>query len=85
MDQDVTKSELAVWHEALGDEAKRLSQPDTYYGELMAHAEVMRHLGMIDTHQWIELRDLALSAYSHAIEEAITAKINDYGEVIWPT
>lgn len=68
---------LQTWYELLDDTAYRTDSPDAYHTALLSLAEELLKNDVINAPGWVELKALADAAYSQAIEEAISTRLED--------
>jgi hypothetical protein len=74
---DTTERErrLADWKERL-DSTVATDQLDVWNAELRNEVDQMKAKGLIDPEEAHDLRELADSAYSHHVEDALTRELN---------
>ncbi|VVO26069.1 hypothetical protein [Pseudomonas fluorescens] len=68
---------LQAWYELLDDTGYRTDSPDAYHNALLRLAEELLKNDVINASGWMELKTLADAAYSQALEEAISTRLDD--------
>ena len=68
---------LQAWYELLDDTTYRTDSPDAYHTALLSLAEQLLKADVIDAPGWVELKALADTAHSQALEEAISTRLDD--------